>query len=89
MQSQRPRDVGFADAVADPDTRAEFIRRKCLKSSQVGETNILYPLDLQVLLALAKLFMKAIVDSTSRMPYGMRFMAREILSALKVGQMSS
>ena len=27
VQSQRPKEVGFADAVSDPDTRAEFIRR--------------------------------------------------------------
>ena len=33
MQSHRPKDVGFADAVSDPDTRGEFIRRKTQSSS--------------------------------------------------------
>ena len=45
---------------------------------------MVWRVDLQVLLALAKGFMKAIVESTSKMPYGMRFMAREMLAALKV-----
>lgn len=30
--------------------------------------------------------MKAIIESTPRMPYGMRFMARETLAALRVWQ---
>ena len=44
--------------------------------------------DLQVLLTLTKVFMKAIVQSTNRMPFGMRFMAHEMFEALKVRQVS-
>lgn len=40
--------------------------------------------DLQKLHALTKDFVNAICSSTKKLPYGMRFLARETLAALKV-----
>ena len=39
--------------------------------------------DLQQLQALTEVFVKAIIASTRRMSYGMRFIARETLNALR------
>ncbi|KAI5118772.1 hypothetical protein M0805_005653 [Coniferiporia weirii] len=47
------------------------------------ETRKVFIHNLQKLLALSKDFINAIVTSTKRMPYGMRFLARETLVALK------
>ncbi|THH07688.1 hypothetical protein EW145_g3209 [Phellinidium pouzarii] len=47
------------------------------------ETRKVFIQNLQKLHALSKDFVNAIVTSTKRMPYGMRFLARETLAALK------
>ncbi|KAH7101116.1 hypothetical protein BKA62DRAFT_619136 [Auriculariales sp. MPI-PUGE-AT-0066] len=63
--SKKSKNVGFHQAVDDPETRQEFIHH------------------LQKLHALTKDFVHVITQSTRRMPYGMRCLARESLQTLK------
>ena len=59
--------------------------RKCNKGSLLLDTHV-FPslLDLQLLQALTKVFVNAIVSSTKKMPYGMQCIAREMLLELRV-----
>lgn len=85
--SSKPKDLTYHEAVDDPDTRAEFIRRK---SWNVGfgvtgcSCAIFASVDLQLLQAFTKGFVNAIVTSTKKMPYGMQCIAREMLLELRV-----
>lgn len=45
--------------------------------------------DLQQLQVLADVFLRVIVGSTRKMPYGMRFVVHEILAALRVRSLIS
>lgn len=84
MSSKKPKDAPFSDAVNDPDTRAEYIRRapRTPQHEQVEADEI--PTDLQRLQWWTREFVKVITQSLQRMPYGIRYMARETLSAVKV-----
>jgi len=42
--------------------------------------------DLQTLQAWGAVFMKVIMESTKKMPYGTRYLARETLNALRVSK---
>ena len=79
------KDLPFYEALNDPDTRAEYIRRaSTLSLSRPFETNgSVDDTDLQVLQWWSESFLKAIVNSTSKIPYGMRYLARETLAALR------
>lgn len=81
MMSSKPKDVSFHEALNDPETRAEFIRRTLRRCLRVSSSSFA---DLQKLHALSKEFVKVILASTKKMPYGMRNIARETLNALKV-----
>lgn len=84
MLSLKPKDVSFHEAVDDPETRAEFIRRELVhvQNCVVSAADDLP--DLQKLHALSNEFLQAIVASTKKMPYGMRCLARETLAELQV-----
>ncbi|KAG0144428.1 hypothetical protein CROQUDRAFT_47337 [Cronartium quercuum f. sp. fusiforme G11] len=66
IQSSRPLDVTFNQALADKETCALFIKH------------------LQSLRALTDRFLYAITESTKRMPFGIRYIAREIFRGLQV-----
>lgn len=89
-KSTKSKDISFYEAVEDPETRTEYIHRQSSECSNALPS--LLPnlqsrdLDLQRLHALTKAFVNAIITSTRRMPYGMRCMARETLSALRVSR---
>jgi Ras GTPase-activating-like protein IQGAP2/3 len=78
--------VSFREALEDYNTRGEYIRREnmnfCLSSILYTD---LFLLDLQLLQWWTETFVAALIQSTQRMPYGMRYLARETLHALKVG----
>ncbi|KAF8165362.1 IQ domain-containing protein-containing RasGAP [Crassisporium funariophilum] len=63
--SSTPKDIPFREAVADPDTRAIYIRH------------------LQVLQWWTEAFINAMIQSTKKMPYSMRYLARETLISLQ------
>ncbi|KAK0546133.1 iqgap- protein [Tilletia horrida] len=65
MPSQRPLEVNFHEALADPTARLIFIRH------------------LQALRGTTEAFLSAVIGSTKRMPYGIRFIAREVFRALQ------
>jgi hypothetical protein len=48
------------------------------------QSGVLFLIDLQVLQALARCFVDAMLNSTKKMPYGMQCIAREILHELRV-----
>ncbi|KAH9824851.1 hypothetical protein DFH28DRAFT_1077365 [Melampsora americana] len=66
IQSSRPLNVTFNQALADQETCALFIKH------------------LQSLRALTDRFLYAITESIKRMPYGIRYIAREIFRGLQV-----
>lgn len=84
MRSNKPKDINYRDAVMDPDTRLVFIQSMLHTLTQdfIHLRSILT--DLQKLHAITKDFVEAIVSSTKKMPYSLRYIAREILDALKV-----
>lgn len=63
--SQKPLEVNFHEALADPMARTIFIRH------------------LQALRGTTELFLSTIITSTNKMPYGIRYIAREIFRALQ------
>ncbi|KZT24523.1 ras GTPase-activating protein [Neolentinus lepideus HHB14362 ss-1] len=65
VNSSKPKDMPFHQAIHDPPTRAEYIRH------------------LQVLQWWVEKFVMAIVQSTKKIPYAIRYLARETLAALK------
>ena len=79
------KDLPFYEALKDPDTRAEYIRRTFRFSTLVFLRNQRTngDADLQVLQWWSERFVTAIVNSTSKVPYGMRYLARETLAALR------
>ncbi|CAH7690973.1 hypothetical protein PPACK8108_LOCUS26490 [Phakopsora pachyrhizi] len=66
IQSSRPMDVTFNEALADQETLSLFIKH------------------LQSLRALTDRFLYAITQSTRKMPFGLRYIGREIFRGLKV-----
>ncbi|KAI0307116.1 hypothetical protein B0F90DRAFT_1622592 [Multifurca ochricompacta] len=68
--SSKPKDITFTQALNDPIIRPEYIRRKCT-------------LYLQVLRWWTEAFIVAITQSTRKMPYGIRYLARETLVAIR------
>lgn len=85
----KAKDVAFHQALHDPDTRAEYIRRRFLARPMDRATCSSVMTDLQVLQWWTEEFVRAITSSLNKMPYGMRFMARETLNAVKVIHMRS
>ena len=81
-QIKKPKDMPFYQALDDPDTRAEYIRRECLGGRP--SSGLTVSTDLQRLQWWTEAFMTTITQSAQRMPYSMRFMARETLAALRV-----
>ncbi|KDQ64483.1 hypothetical protein JAAARDRAFT_28113 [Jaapia argillacea MUCL 33604] len=65
VESTKPKNLPFYQALNDPDTRAEYIRH------------------LQVLQWWTEAFITAIVESTKKMPYSVRYLARETLNFLR------
>ncbi|MCO5613981.1 hypothetical protein L7F22_068261 [Adiantum nelumboides] len=63
--SQRPLEVNFHEALADPMARTIFIRH------------------LQALRATTELFLNTILTSTNKMPFGIRYIAREMYRSLQ------
>jgi Ras GTPase-activating-like protein IQGAP2/3 len=80
---QPNKDVAFHQALKDPDTRAEYIRRKSLLPHKCRHPST-FNEDLQILQWWTETFVTAITQSTPKIPYGMRFLARETLTALRV-----
>ncbi|KAI0068683.1 hypothetical protein BV25DRAFT_1792222 [Artomyces pyxidatus] len=74
----KAKDVTFKQALDDPVTRPEYIRRKY----PFNGTNAKFS-HLQVLRWWTEAFVGAIVQSTKKMPYGMRYLARETLAAIR------
>ena len=60
------------------------VRNELRYSIMYSLARFLTPTDLQLLQALTKVFVNAIVTSTKKMPYGMRCIAREMLLELRV-----
>jgi Ras GTPase-activating-like protein IQGAP2/3 len=85
MRSRKPLDVDYVTAVEDRETRTEFIHRKPDYKHDHRYKRI-EPLssDLQKLLAATKDFVNAITASTRKVPYSLRYIACETLTALKV-----
>ncbi len=83
MKSPVQKDVSFREALEDYGTRGEYIRRTYLFLSNriVAQS---FCIDLQLLQWWTETFVAALVQSTQRMPYGMRYLARETLHALRV-----
>lgn len=90
MRSGQPnvkaKDIAFHQALHDPDTRAEYIRRKSQSNFGYRGQSFLtiHSIDLQVLQWWTEEFVRTITQSLQRMPYGMRYLARETLNAVKV-----
>jgi Ras GTPase-activating-like protein IQGAP2/3 len=84
VASSKQKDVSFREALKDPDTRAEYIRRKFPLLRTVLPNVLLSREDLQVLQWWTEAFVTAITQSTKKMPYGMRYIARETLVFLRV-----
>ena len=83
ITSSEPKDVPFYQALNDPDTRAEYIRRM-LSDFSFCVTSLTLGTDLQILQWWTEVFVTAITQSTRKMPYGMRFLARETLLFVRV-----
>ncbi len=77
------KDLPFREAVTDPDTRAIYIRREYKFLITLSLVNIQI-LDLQLLQWWTEAFVNVITQSTKKMPYSMRYLARETLEALRV-----
>jgi Ras GTPase-activating-like protein IQGAP2/3 len=84
VSSSKPKDVPFYQALNDPDTRAEYIRRVYFLSFISHYNPLTVQADLQILQWWTEAFVTAITQSTKKMPYGMRFLARETLLFLQV-----
>lgn len=86
LPSQRPKDVNdYAHALADRATNKVFIERTSLPLSVAKscDAHSQLPADLLALIKATRAFLTAIVNSTAQMPYGVRFVAREIFRALR------
>lgn len=82
--SSKPKDISFYEALKDPDTRAEYIRRRRNLGNFIVTTHEQHCPDLQMLQWWSEAFIVAIVQSTRKMPYSMRCIARETLLSLRV-----
>ena len=82
MRSNKSQDVDYIRALEDVETRKEFIHREHSRflSSIIRRTAA----DLQKLLAVTKDFVAAITSSTRKVPYSIRYLAHEMLVALRV-----
>ncbi|KAL1755451.1 hypothetical protein FB107DRAFT_213621 [Schizophyllum commune] len=65
IASSQQKDLPFHAALADPKTRAEYIRHLQQLNWKTGA------------------FVKAMLDSTNKMPYSMRYLIRETLAAVR------
>lgn len=83
VASRQPKEVSYNDAIADLQTRPIYIRRRRSFSS-ARHTLLIVPLDLQTLRWWVEQFVAVITQSTKRMPYGIRYLAREKLIWLRV-----
>jgi Ras GTPase-activating-like protein IQGAP2/3 len=83
IASTKPKDVPFYEALKDPDTRAEYIRRMCFLVLKCVDTYYDKFADLQKLQWWTEAFATSIFKSTRKMPYSVRFLARETLLYLK------
>ena len=83
IASSQQKDLPFHAALADPKTRAEYIRRE-LPSIPVAPLMLKSSVDLQQLNWKTGAFVKAMLDSTNKMPYSMRYLIRETLAAVRV-----
>lgn len=81
MPSGKEKNVSFRVALEDPDTRVDYIRRKCCERHSHPYSQ---SIDLQQLQAVTEGFLKKIIGSTHKMPYSMRYLARETLLTLRV-----
>lgn len=83
--SSAPKELPFREAVVDPDTRAIYIRRMPIFGDMLDyKLNI--SSDLQILQWWTEAFLNAILQSTRKMPYSMRYLAREMSLSLRVGR---
>jgi Ras GTPase-activating-like protein IQGAP2/3 len=86
MASPIPKDVTFREALEYPETRAMYIRRKLRLCSLLVPADS--KLELQLVQWWSDAFVNAITASTKKMPFNMRYLARETLLALKVSSTS-
>lgn len=95
LTSSRPIEgVDHTKALEDPEVRTIFIRRECGDFCELSffvaikhalpSADHTVPTDLQLLRAKTDRFLGGIFASTARMPFGMRYIAREIFRALEV-----
>jgi Ras GTPase-activating-like protein IQGAP2/3 len=82
LPSNKPKNLPFREALQDPDTRAEYIRREY--KGLVLDRRLSTIADLQLLQWWTDHFVTALTQSTAKMPYGMRYIARETLIAMRV-----
>jgi Ras GTPase-activating-like protein IQGAP2/3 len=82
VTSSKPKDLPFYQALEDPPTRVKYIHRT---DGQINNCPKLITdfTDLQNLQWRSESFLKALLGSTKKMPYGMRYLARETLHALQ------
>lgn len=77
-----PRDVTFEQALHHPEARAIYIDREC--HFVYYAIMLIEFSDLQLLQVWTDAFLQATIASTRRLPYGIRYLARETLLHLKV-----
>jgi Ras GTPase-activating-like protein IQGAP2/3 len=84
--SRKRKEITWLQAVEDPECRPNFTRSMSLRLKLVNACLIITQcVDLQQLQVLTEVFVKAIVASSRKMSYGMRFIVKETLDALRVG----
>ena len=95
IQSTRPLDVTFNEALADQETLALFIKRAYCSSFSLSSyqdriagwtktDQVYFYTDLQSLRTLTDRFLYAITSMPQRMPFGIRYTAREMFRGLQV-----
>lgn len=78
------------EAIRDPETRVEYIHRACLPIQSRTLVPLLTCLHVGILIGLqathvyAKQVVKVITSATGKMPFCIRWIAREILQSLRV-----
>lgn len=84
VPSKRARQVDYAHALADQATNAVFIQRNLQSDASVRTALIsTSPIDLISLRKATNAFLRAIFESADLVPYGTRYLARELLRALR------
>lgn len=89
LTSSVPKDVTFREALEYPETRAMYIRRESAPQHlSLWKQIVTLDTELQLVQWWTDAFVKAITASTKKMPFSMRYLARETLLALRVRDIS-